>query len=451
VFGDTVYFKRKSAFFPPKQHVAPIAMDADICQNANIVLKSGSPRDVGTPLHALAANNPQMAERAEQMYVAANQMKAICDASPLEVTAYTLPLPLKSFGWGSNFRGQLGLGHDDDPVLERTSLTVQAWKILISASWTSHGIKNDGTLWSWGYNNFGRLGLGYASTSLHITSPEQVGTDNDWKQISGGSDATAAIKNDGTLWTWGNNNWGQLGLGFTGAPLNTPQQVGSDTDWKDVVGNYGGASVMALKTDGTLWGMGYNDNGELGVGDNTLRSSPTKVLGTDNWKAFYHSYYHTVAIKNDGTLWGWGTNSYGQLGIGTPPGWNNNKNTPIQIGTDTDWKHVTGGGWTTIAQKEDGRLYGAGRNQLGNLGLGNKNQYESLTPIGTDTDWKTVTGSLGATMAIKDDGALWAWGANTKGLLGTGDTNERLVPTLIDTENNWAYAYPGDHSFAIKE
>ena len=144
------------------------------------------------------------------------------------------------------------------------------------------------------------------------------------------------------LWAWGLNNNGQLGNGSI-TNYSSPIQVGSLTNWKQVSGGY--SHTIAVKTDGTLWACGYNRYGQLGNGSITYYSSPIQVGSLTNWKQVSSGYYHTAAIKTDGTLWAWGQNTNGQLGDGTVA----NKSSPIQVGTLTNWKQVSNGSNHTTA------------------------------------------------------------------------------------------------------
>jgi len=303
-------------------------------------------------------------------------------------------------------------------------------------------IKADGSLWAWGDNSEGILGDGTSGVENRKLTPTRISSDTNWVSISGGNH-TIAIKTDGSLWAWGYNEYGQLGDGTT-TSRNTPTRIGTDTNWKSVSG---GNHTIAIKTDGSLWAWGYNSNGQLGDGTRTNRNIPIRI-GTDtNWKSVSAMFGHTLAIKTDGSLWAWGRNINGQLGDSTTT----ERTTPTRIGTDTDWVSVSSGGSHTIAIKVDGSLWAWGRNVDGQLGDGTRTDRNTPTRIGTDTNWVSVSAGSSHTTAIKADGSLWAWGRNVDGQLGDSTTTEKTTPTRTGTDTDWASVSAGSsHTTAIK-
>ena len=247
--------------------------------------------------------------------------------------------------WGGNAYGQLG--NNDYINLSSPVQTVSAgnnWKLVSCGEYTTAAIKTDGTLWMWGNRGHGVLGDTHAG---NVSSPVQtVSAGNNWKLVSCGGYTTAAIKTDGTLWTWGSNFMGQLGDDTTSPKSSPIQTVAAGTNWKFVA--CGGNTVAGIKTDGTLWLWGANNDGMLGNGTTTHTSSPIQTIagGTD-WKSVSCTYNSVAAIKTDGTLWTWGSNWAGQLGDGTTT----STSSPIQtIAGGTNWK---------VAVVMDGRGVGA--------------------------------------------------------------------------------------------
>lgn len=151
--------------------------------------------------------------------------------------------------------------------------------------------------------------------------------------IALGRQYSAAIKTDGTLWTWGENSYGQLGDNST-TNRSSPVQTVAGGTWIDV--NCGRGHTIAIKTDGTLWAWGLNTNGQLGDNSITHRSSPVQIISSgNNWKYVSAGGYHSSAIKTDGTLWTWGRNNKGQLGTNDIT----HRSSPVQtIAGGSTWK-----------------------------------------------------------------------------------------------------------------
>ena len=190
------------------------------------------------------------------------------------------------------------------------------------------------------------------------------------------------------LFSWGQNNLGQLGLGNT-TYYSSPKQVGSLTTWRLAVaaGGYGTGSskVLAIKTDGTLWAWGGNGTGVLGDGTTTSRSSPVQIGNLTNWLYVSTGYQSTIAAKTDGTLWSWGANNQSNLGLGNQTDYSS----PKQIGALTSWTKVASGGAYMLAIKA-GTLWSWGTAGVGTLGLGNTTSYSSPKQVGSLSNWFNV-------------------------------------------------------------
>ena len=314
---------------------------------------------------------------------------------------------------------------------------------ISSADFNKHSlaIKNDSTLWSWGDNSTGLLGDG---TTTRRANPIQIGNAK-WISAAAGQYHNLAVKSDGTLWVWGSNSAGQLGNGSTGAGQITPFQIGADNNWVSVAA--GSEHSIGLKSDGTIWAWGDNEYGQVGVGSSDFwKTTPTQIGIATDWVSIAAGYGHNLGIKSDGTLWAWGYNADGQLGDGTIL----NKLSPVQIGTATDWASVDAGLIHNFGIKTDGTLWAWGWNHYGQLGDGTNSDRRSPVQIGTG-DWVSVAAGDYYSLGIKGDGSLWAWGWNDVGQLGDGSTTNRATPTQIGAANNWALVAAGyKFSFGIK-
>jgi alpha-tubulin suppressor-like RCC1 family protein len=241
--------------------------------------------------------------------------------------------------WGANGSGQLGINNIDTRSIPITTFAGgNDWKQISCGSGHTAAIKTDGTLWIWGFVDFGRLGINLDTTSKSTPVTTFVGG-NTWKSVSCGNAHTAAIKTDGTLWIWGRNSYGQLGINNL-TQQNTPVTtfVGG-TNWRFVLA--GTNHTAAIKADGSLWTWGRNGQGQLGINNTTNKSTPvTTFAGGTNWKSVAGGWQHTVALKTDGTVWTWGWNDQGQLGIND----NISRSTPVTtFAGGNDWKQITCG------------------------------------------------------------------------------------------------------------
>lgn len=308
-------------------------------------------------------------------------------------------------------------------------------------------IRTDGTLWSWGYNDEGQIGDGSYGEGTNKSAPVQIGTDNNWSDIAGGSHHSLALKTDGTLWAWGGNYYGALGNGESGTQTHQtlPIQIGLSTDWAKIFAR--GTFSIALKTDGTLWGWGNNSAGQLGDGTTDMKTVPTPI-GTDTWQSVSAGFYYCLGIKDNGTLWAWGSNYEGQLGIGSET----NATLPVQIGQDSTWVEAYAGYEHSMAKKADGTLWAWGYNYFGQLGDGTT--VDKNSPIQTSTAANWVSISLGAehTIALTTDNKIWSWGKNARGQLGDGTTRGKTAPEVIEGDSNWRQIASGaNHVVAVTQ
>jgi alpha-tubulin suppressor-like RCC1 family protein len=298
------------------------------------------------------------------------------------------------WAWGYNNFGQLGLG---DTTNRSSPVQVGAltdWKSVKSFWNFVLATKTNDTLWAWGRNSYGQLGLG---DTTDRSSPVQVGALTNWSKLACADEASFAIKTDGTLWSWGRSLHGQLGLGAPIVDRSSPVQVGAFTDWVRIVA--GAEHGIGTRSNGSILTWGRNQYGQLGHGDLLNRSSPTQVGALTNWSIPSSGNAHTVAVKTDGTLWTWGLNQLGQLGQGVANYLPNQS--PLQVGSLTNWKDVSAAAFQTIATKTDGTLWSWGWNQFGQLGLGNTTNRSSPVQVGSLTSWGDIAAGGYGTYAFE--------------------------------------------------
>jgi alpha-tubulin suppressor-like RCC1 family protein len=308
---------------------------------------------------------------------------------------------------GNSTSGRLGISDTED----RSVPTIIAggginWSIVGNCS----AIKTDGTLWTWGNNGFGEIGDG---TLDPRSSPVNIPGTN-WC-LANKNLSTLAIKTDGTLWTWGYGSYGQLGDDSAIDKCSPVTTVGGGTNW--CTGISADCSMSAIKTDGTLWTWGTNQYGQLGSDLYSDMSSPvTTAGGGTNWCSVTGGYKSFGAIKTDGTLWNWGRNQFGSLGINDAASW---ADSPVTTaGGGTNWCKITKNNSTTFGLKTDGTLWGWGDNYDYNLGDGSRSDRSSpVTTVTGGTDWAKLgcgnSNYVPAGGAIKTDGSLWLWGSDS--------------------------------------
>ena len=309
----------------------------------------------------------------------------------------------------------------------------------------SHTVYVDetGTLWAWGSNQASQLGTETQETSTDLEgnpipyASQPLAVMEGVVSASAGADFTVALKADGTLWTWGGNDEGQLGTGTTEGSA-TPVQV-LDQVTAVVAGDY---HVAALRTDGTLWTWGDNLFGQLGDGTQDSRPTPQQIL-TDV-TAVNLGGYHAAALRTDGTLWMWGSNIDGQLGTGQAT--EVLQTQPVQVPLNGAVLAVAAGTGHTVAILEDGSLWVWGRNDQGQLGL--DPDTAALVPQPTQVTESTGAVDVAAgtyqTACLLSDGTLLTWGAQR--LLGSGSveawaetaTEDTTAQVTLSQEAGWA-------------
>lgn len=346
--------------------------------------------------------------------------------------------------WGSNYYGQLGNGTHES---SRTPLQLLDNVSAVYMGQThAAAVKTDSSLWVWGNNKCGQLGNNTLEKSL---TPIKI-MDN-VIDVSVGEYITAAVTADGSLWMWGDNSHWLLGdhkgniKDEYGTLLQThPLKIMDDVSAVSI----GQGFVAVIKRDTSLWMWGDNSYGQLGIGMDTAKSNswgslwqaePVRVM--ENVTAIGTGKSHTAAITSDGSLWMWGLNADGQIGNGKVfARKENNTHTWHHYGYSyEDCKavcedkpvkildhvvSVSAGANHTMAVTSDGSLWAWGRNQLGQLGIGTsgtdnkEDEIRKSTPIKVMDNVASVSAGNGFTIAVKTDASIWTWGRNTNGQLG---------------------------------
>ena len=341
-------------------------------------------------------------------------------------------LALKSDGtvwaWGNNQYGQLG-----DGTTESSSTPVQVSDLsnviaIAAGNDLSLALKSDGTVWAWGFNGSGQLGNG---TTKDSSTPLQVSNLSDVIAIAAGLASGMALRSDDTVRAWGNNQYGQLGDGTT-EDSSTPIQVSNLSGAIAIAAGAVGHS-LALKSNGTVWAWGNNQFGQLGDGTTESNSTPVQVSNLIDVIAIGGGEYHSLALKSNGIVLAWGWNDGGQLGDGTKK----DKHTPVKVHKLSGIIAIDGGGAShNLALKSNGKVWTWGWNKYGQLGDGTTTNRTAPIRVKGLSGIVAINGSGGThSLALKSDGTVWAWGNNSSGQLGDGTTKNRLTPVQVKDLN----------------
>lgn len=351
------------------------------------------------------------------------------------------------YAWGANNRGQLGDGTvtgKSTPVMVLGGLNFQkVYGQMLGGSTIALDLL--GTVYGWGFNDQGQLGL---SDIIPRSSPVAIVGPADgilrFTDLHSGFASVIGLKGDGTLYAWGLNSSGQLGLGDV-VSRSSPVIVLGGLKFKRVHGNLNANYFMLLSTTGAGYGMGINTSGQLGTGDVTPRSSPVAVLGGLTFRKIMGGEGAadgmSMGMTTAGVLYAWGNNAKGELGVGdvTP------RSSPVAVVGGHSFVTMYNGRGSNYAIKADGSLYSWGNNVNGELGVGDVTARSSPVAVLGGLKFKWVGAGINQVFALTQDGTAYAWGLNTTGTLGVGDVVPRSSPVAVLGGFKWSRIFNTDY------
>ncbi|MFE5943905.1 RCC1 domain-containing protein [Streptomyces sp. NPDC056480] len=334
--------------------------------------------------------------------------------------------------WGLNNTGQLGNGStlDQQTPSTVTGLARADVRELAAGGWNSPTsfavtLLNDGTVQSWGGNTNGQLGDG---TTTARSFPAAVSGLSGVTEVAAGATFAYAVRG-GRLLAWGDNTFGQLGNGVTAAstdpPAGRPVSVQSLNKVKDIAA--GCSHALALREDGSVWTWGRNHFGQLGLGSTTDRNTPRRVPDLMDVVEVAAGCHHSLVRTSDGTVKAWGYNTNGQLGNDS----NEHGSAPVDVKHLTDVARIYAAGYHSFAVLDDGQVRAWGWNGAGHLGDGSTVSRTTPVPVPGLTDVTALAGGYNHTLAVLADGSVLAWGDNTSGKLGDGTTTNSPTPVTV--------------------
>jgi alpha-tubulin suppressor-like RCC1 family protein len=380
------------------------------------------------------------------------------------------------WGWGQNVCGELGVSPTDENwyLAKVQTLGLTGITSIAVGSMFNIALRNDGTVWAWGCNDFGQLGDG---TTAERYLPVQVSGLSDIVAVGASSGSGAALRRDGSIWEWGYGGaignrltpkqtsgvTGAMSLGAGGAVVAAIRSDG--TMWQWYVGQspaarlegvsglikvaVGGAHTLLLKSDRTVLSFGtLNYSGQLGDGTTFPRDTPVPVVGLSKVVALVAGENHSVALSETGEVYSWGSDSKGQLGQSAAM----NLAIPTQVRGLEDVIYLSAGRFHNLAVKQDGTVWSWGWNFNGQLGDGTNTDRSSPVAVGPIVNIRKVSSGGGHSLALKKDGTVWAWGGNNYGAIGNGSQfNQQKVPIQVPGMTGVIAIAADMHSLAVKE
>lgn len=334
--------------------------------------------------------------------------------------------------WGHNEFGQLGTGtmgkditHTQVKVINLTNVIA----VACGAQFTL-ALKGDGTVMGWGNNQQGQLGNG---TKVHQAFPVKALDLEGVVQVVAGTMHGAALLKTGVVKAWGANIWGQVGDGGT-KPTLTPVKLYGDLGGIKALATHGD-HTLALSTDGTVWAWGLNKHGQVGIGKRSDVVLPSQVQGLFKVHSISAGENHSMAVKDDGSVWGWGSDGKGQLGTGRGDGVGSGQTVlpgPVVYLDDVKDAYVCRN--STFAQRKDGTVWGFGHNGEGQLCIGSEGPVPWPLQVNAATGMTAIICADNGIIFVKGDGSLWGCGEDSYGLLGERIKGHAPLPVKLDLQ-----------------
>ena len=364
-------------------------------------------------------------------------------------------LPVNAWAWGDNSLGQLGAGNVGPNSFKPVPVDYSLGDKAIAAGQAfSLALSSATTVWAWGYGKDGQLGDGtttYANGQNYSESPVLVSNLTGVTAIAAGALHALALTSSGTVSTWGYNGTGQLGIGTRTGPQTcnfsdpcsmVPVQVSNLSGVTAIGGGY--YHSLAVRSDGSVWSWGYNNCGQLGDGTTIDRYAPVRVSNLSGAIAVAGGDETSLALKSDGTVWSWG----GACSPSASP----NSTVPVQVANLSDVTAIAASVMDDhyLAIKSDGTLWAWGNNSGGQLGNGSTTSSSVPVQVSNLSGVTAIAAGGGFSLAATSDGRTWAWGSSLDGALGCCGIGPVTTPGQV---NNlyWvtALAAGSGHSLAL--
>ena len=340
------------------------------------------------------------------------------------------------YAWGSNDAGQLGIKASAGSLVPVMVTGLSAVQALQSGANHSAVLRTDGTVWTWGLNTSGQLGNGRADAGSFM--PAKVAGLSPVTAITAGERHTYTLTQAGEVWGWGR---------MPDRNSTEPRRVNQLQNVRRIAA--GKDFTLAIKSDGSVWGWGGNGYGQLGNGGRvTPVPAPTRVLGVDRVVRVAGGLMHAMALRDDGSVWTWGGNTYNQLGYSAASSYTAQKvsGLPTPINGASGVKAIAAGSYNSAVLYTDGSAWIWGDNSAGQFGNGTLTGSAVPVKVNSVTDIVALTVSDGFVALLDRNGALYSTGFNGRGQLGNNTLSDSSVPVKVVGLSGVAYLKLGKSS-----